>query len=303
LALSLSSDARGSSLSGSMTARILETIVDAYALAFSRARKKRDARDDEAPKAVMHALRASRTRGWKALADERIDGPSPQIPLGAKFWPLTEKERSALEDFIHSPAAHKLITGLSHRPDDAEVRFVDAAYWVKGCSSLGLSRFAALASVEAKRHDREYCLIDLKEARDSIAPCAPGASTPGDNALRVITGAAQLAPNLGERMTAMTMLGKAFYARELMPADLKLEIEALSEDEALLSARYLARVVGVAHRHQMKPDERAAWKRELDGRRSKSLDAPSWLWRSVVDLLARHERAYLEHCRRVIASA
>jgi uncharacterized protein (DUF2252 family) len=28
-----------------------------------------------------------------------------------------------------------------------------------------------------------------------------------------------------------------------------------------------------------------------------SLDAPSWLWTSVVDLIAGHEAAYLEHCR------
>ena len=27
------------------------------------------------------------------------------------------------------------------------------------------------------------------------------------------------------------------------------------------------------------------------------LRAPSWLWSSVVDLLAIHEKAYLEHCR------
>jgi uncharacterized protein (DUF2252 family) len=32
--------------------------------------------------------------------------------------------------------------------------------------------------------------------------------------------------------------------------------------------------------------------------RSKSLDAPSWLWPSMVDLLVSHERAYLEHCRK-----
>jgi uncharacterized protein (DUF2252 family) len=27
-------------------------------------------------------------------------------------------------------------------------------------------------------------------------------------------------------------------------------------------------------------------------------DAPSWLWNSVVDLVAAHEAAYLNHCRR-----
>jgi uncharacterized protein (DUF2252 family) len=33
------------------------------------------------------------------------------------------------------------------------------------------------------------------------------------------------------------------------------------------------------------------------------LDAPSWLWSSVVDLVAVHETAYLEHCRRFALAA
>jgi uncharacterized protein (DUF2252 family) len=33
-------------------------------------------------------------------------------------------------------------------------------------------------------------------------------------------------------------------------------------------------------------------------RRSSQLDAPSWLWSSVVELTSSHEAAYLEHCRR-----
>jgi hypothetical protein len=32
--------------------------------------------------------------------------------------------------------------------------------------------------------------------------------------------------------------------------------------------------------------------------RSKTLDAPSWLWSSVVDLVTVHVAAYLDHCRR-----
>ena len=42
---------------------------------------------------------------------------------------------------------------------------------------------------------------------------------------------------------------------------------------------------------------RAAWRHELGLNRSKTLDAPSWLWASVVELLVSHEGAYLEHCR------
>jgi uncharacterized protein (DUF2252 family) len=43
---------------------------------------------------------------------------------------------------------------------------------------------------------------------------------------------------------------------------------------------------------------RKKWLNDLQHNRSKSLDAPSWLWISIVDLLADHERAYLEHCRK-----
>ena len=63
-------------------------------------------------------------------------------------------------------------------------------------------------------------------------------------------------------------------------------------------AGFLAAVVGKAHSRQMDGATRKQWRSELQGNRSKSLDAPTWLWTSVVDLLAEHERAYLEHCRK-----
>ena len=40
-----------------------------------------------------------------------------------------------------------------------------------------------------------------------------------------------------------------------------------------------------------------AWLDELPRNRSRSLDAPSWLWNSVVDLIRAHETAYIGHCR------
>jgi len=45
-------------------------------------------------------------------------------------------------------------------------------------------------------------------------------------------------------------------------------------------------------------DRQCAWLTEMQTRRSKTIDVPSWLWRAVVDLVGVHERAYLEHCRR-----
>ena len=83
-----------------------------------------------------------------------------------------------------------------------------------------------------------------------------------------------------------------------MPQDLKIEIEQLTADQATDSPASWRGVVGKAHNRQMDRDARSQWRRDLRRNRSKSLDAPGWLWKNVVDLLADHERAYLEHCRK-----
>jgi uncharacterized protein (DUF2252 family) len=99
-------------------------------------------------------------------------------------------------------------------------------------------------------------------------------------------------------MRAGRILEKAVFIRELLPQDLKLEIETLSREEAVGVAEFLARVVGRGHARQMAGGKCRQWLAELRRNRSKSLDAPSWLWNSVVDLVAAHEAAYLNHCRR-----
>jgi uncharacterized protein (DUF2252 family) len=99
-------------------------------------------------------------------------------------------------------------------------------------------------------------------------------------------------------MMPVKFMGRSVFIRELLPQDLKLEIDQLTCEEAVMAARYLAAVVGTAHARQMDASARTQWRRTLDGNRSKRLDAPSWLWSSVVDLMVNHEAAYLEHCRR-----
>ena len=174
---------------------------------------------------------------------------------------------------------------------------MDAAYWRKGCSSLGGLRFAVLAAVGSGKQER-HCLIDIKEAASAAAPHNPDSPMPADNAERVVTGARHLSPFLGGRMLAEQLLGKPVFIRELLPQDLKLEIDQLSQQEAMDMAEFLARVVGRSHARQLADADRKKWFAELQRNRSKSLDAPSWLWNSVVDLVASHEAAYLNHCRR-----
>jgi uncharacterized protein (DUF2252 family) len=98
-------------------------------------------------------------------------------------------------------------------------------------------------------------------------------------------------------MMASTLLGHSVVLRELMPQDLKLEVDQLSRDEAIEAARYLAEVVGKAHSRQMDAATRRDFAQSLRARRSSRLDAPAWLWNSVVELASIHEAGYLEHCR------
>lgn len=186
------------------------------------------------------------------------------------------------------------------RDDKTRVTVVDAAYWMKGCSSLGRLRYAVLLELRKKR-DRDYCLIDLKEA---AAPAAPHASRRReiDDAHRVVEGACSLSPNLGQRMMAVRLMKKPVVLRELMPQDLKFDLDRLTKEEAVAAAGYLAGVVAKAHGRQMDRQTRSGWRSELRRQHSKTLGAPSWLWISVVALIADHEAAYLEHCRRYAAS-
>ena len=72
-------------------------------------------------------------------------------------------------------------------------------------------------------------LVDIKEAVGSEAPRQDDASMPRDNAKRVLEGARHLSPMLGNRMVAARLDGSAVVIRELMPEDLKLDAEGLTE--------------------------------------------------------------------------
>ena len=167
---------------------------------------------------------------------------------------------------------------------------------MKGCSSLGRLRFAVLLGV-GRRSAQRYSLIDIKEAVLAAAPSSKRFNAKEDFAVRVVTGARALSPFLGERMLAARLLRRPVVVRELMPQDLKLEIDRLSCDEAVAAAEYLAGVVGKAHARQMDAATRKRWRAELNRNRSKTLEAPGWMWKGVVELVASHEAGYLEHCR------
>jgi uncharacterized protein (DUF2252 family) len=297
LALSLATAARGSDLPGVTTAKMLEQMMAGYVHALQTTGARRA--DKQLPKSIHTVMRQAVNRTWEHLAADRIEDTRPTIPLGKTFWPLTKVEHRETARLFKTDGVRRLVTALKSRDDDARVRLLDAAYWVKGCSSLGRLRIAALVGVEnGGRKDDEVCLIDLKEGVQAAAPRARHVKMPRDNAERVVEGARHLAPSLGDRMLPARFLNRAVFIRELLPQDLKIEIDQLSRDEAVEAARFLSGVVGRAHARQMDGVTRRRWCGELARNRLKRFDAPSWLWTSVVDLVAIHEAAYLEYCRR-----
>jgi hypothetical protein len=173
------------------TARILEELMAGYEEALAESFERPTDRSYR-PKSIQTLLAQSVRRRWPHLAEERLETVRPRIPLGQRFWPLTIKERNALD--------------------------------------------------------------------------------------------------------------KAIIVRELMPQDLKIEINRLTRQEAMTMARYLGGVVGRAHGRQMDATVRQEWLSLLAKNRTSSLDAPSWLWSSVVELIALHEAAYLDHCHRYVLS-
>jgi uncharacterized protein (DUF2252 family) len=295
LALSLAMAARSSDLPGVVTARLIEELMSGYLDAFD------DTPDDgrtARSAAVRFVVREALRRKWRHLHRERI-GKRPRFPLGNRFLALDATERAEVETFLDRERVRQLVTAIDCRDDRARIRLLDAAYWVKGCSSLGLWRCAALVEVIGHGQRRGgYSLLDIKEAVAPLAPARHPDRIPEHQGERVVRGALSLSPSLGQRMLAGTVAGHAVFVRELMPQDLKLELEMFDDVEARATAHALARIVGLAHARQMDEDERAEWRRQLQSASTRWLEAPSWLWSSVVELVGVHERAYLDHCRR-----
>ncbi|MCP3727723.1 DUF2252 domain-containing protein [Paraburkholderia sp. CNPSo 3272] len=299
LGLSLTTAARSADLPGVITSRMAQALIDGYEQAFDDTRSDETKRAQR-PKVVKVAMKQALHRSWRKLDRQTIDGVAPRIPLGKRFWPLSAEEAQAVRSFFESQSGLAVREVLGHAPSgDARIDVLDAAFWVKGCSSLGRRRYAVLLDIDGKcSSGGPPCLVDIKQATTAAAPRHAGATMPRDNAKRVEEGARHVSPRLGGRMLAARLDGCAVVIRELMPQDLKFDADRLTEADAVKAAHFLALVVGQAHAEQMDAQTRRAWLEELRAWRPRSTAAPSWLWRCMVELAVAHEAEYLEHCRR-----
>jgi uncharacterized protein (DUF2252 family) len=293
LGLSLAMAARSSDLPGVTTALMMEELIVGYIAGLSGRTGKREPENLEP---IMSVVRAAKARRWKHLAQERIGDVKPTIPLGTKFWALNTEEHKELQELFASGGLNPFVKCISGSDDEQKIELMDAAYWMKGCSSLGNLRYAALIRIGTKKSP-SYKLLDFKEATAAAAPCTKGSAMPEKFAERVVAGAKALSPFLGERMIATRLGNRPVFVRELRPQDMKFDLERIKQAEAIAIAYLMAGVVGRAHGRQMSRPDRQSWVKELRQRHSKGLDAPRWLWSGVLDLAALHEGAYLEHCR------
>ena len=298
LALSMAMAVRASDLPGAVTAKVLENIAQGYEAALERKAANLEETTEAPPAPVLEVLRQARGRSRRSLFDERLGKGVGKIPVGKRYWPLLSEERAAVEKLVETVKVRKLVTGLASRDDDAEVVLVDAAYWVKGCSSLGLWRAAAVVRIRGKKDKASsHALLDIKEAIAPLAPRSSKVKMPTHHGERVVSGARALSPSFGERMVAASLLSRDVFVRELLPQDLKFELDKLTEADATAVGHYLGGVVANAHARQLKAEEASSWLTSFRKGSAKNLDAPAWLWAAVVDLVALHEGAYLEHCR------
>src|SRR4029077_18150982 len=136
------------------TARMIERMVVGYEAAFAPEAQGEIDVDKDMPKLIRSAMKLAAGRSWKHLADERIEGIEPTIPLGSRFWPLTQNERTAVERLFEEGDLRRLTLSFRSRKDEAPLRVMDAAYWQKGCSSLGRLRIAVLVAVDKGKAER-----------------------------------------------------------------------------------------------------------------------------------------------------
>ena len=107
LGLSLATAARGSDLPGVTTAKMLEQIMEGYEEAL--ADKDPDLRGRR-PECVRVVMRQAVGRTWEHIAKERLEDSSPTIPLGKRFWPISEDERREIERIFATEDVRLLVS-------------------------------------------------------------------------------------------------------------------------------------------------------------------------------------------------
>ncbi|MGF6934875.1 uncharacterized protein (DUF2252 family) [Paraburkholderia sp. UCT70] len=164
LGRSLATAARSADLPGVITSRMAEALVDGYEHAFDDARTNETKRTQR-PAVVQVAMKKAQHQSRRKLDRQTIEGVVPRIPLGERFWPLLEDEAKAVCSLFEPQSGLDMRGVLGPATTgDTRIEVLDAAFWVKGCSSLGRRRYAVLLDIDGEcSAGGPPCLVDIKE--------------------------------------------------------------------------------------------------------------------------------------------
>ncbi len=159
LGLSLETAARSSDLPGVTTALMIEAMIDGY----SRALTPTIDDDPREPDVVRSVKREAIGRRWRHLAKDRLEDVKPVIPHNKRFWKLASAEKTAIAALFADEGIRARCMELASVAGDGRLRVVDAAYWRKGCSSLGNLRFVVLIGISGvKAKEERLALVDTR---------------------------------------------------------------------------------------------------------------------------------------------
>ena len=244
---------------------------------------------------MKHALR----RRGSTSRDERIDDVKPAIPLGKRFWALApERTRRHRRTLRTHEVVHASSPASTRRDDDAKIKVLDAAYWMKGCSSLGRLRYAVLLGVGRKATTSSTAWSTSRRPSPPPRPRTKRAHAAGrlrrarrrrrprPLAVPRRTHAGRRPPPPSRRHARADAAGPQARDRSPDPrrGRRRRRISWPASSAKRTPARWTPPPANVARR--------------TNRNRSRTLDAPGWLWTAVVELIASHEAGYLEHCRR-----
>ena len=159
-------------------------------------------------------------RTWKQLVRDHLSHTKPSIPHGARFWPPVPAGGRAIADALPPSAMGSLAEQLGIATSDETVTVADAAYWVKGCSSLGRPRYAVLLAIKDAKGSARLAMLDIKDAPPAAAPAAMM------QACRATMPSAWWPPRgpvtrPREPDARLRILDRPMVLRELAPEDLK----------------------------------------------------------------------------------
>ena len=187
------------------------------------------------PRSVRLLMRRALGRRWRHLAEERIEDVRARDPAGREILEAGGNERDAIAALFQEEPIREMVTALNQRDDDAAIEVLGRGLLDEGLQLTGPPALCGAAAGRRGRQRRSstYALVDIKEAAKSAA-AARAERQDAAQQRRAGGGRRQRRHPISAGGCGRPTAGRPpVFLRELMPQDLKLEIDQLTPDEAM----------------------------------------------------------------------